>query len=122
MAGTTLRYQKFHAAIAGRDAEAVIPVRRNGRPWQEGGPGVDARNETLHAIKGLGRTIWKKWSGHHRRSFVETKLHCFKLLGQRIASRTFDRRITELKVRATILNRFSQVETPKMPASHRNQR
>ncbi|SFG31478.1 hypothetical protein SAMN05518801_1161, partial [Novosphingobium sp. CF614] len=70
------------------------------------------RNETLRAIKRLGRTIWKKWSGYHRRSLVETKIHCFKLLGQRVMARTFDRQITELKVRAAILNRFSQIGTP----------
>lgn len=72
-----------HAAIAGRDAEPIIPVRRNGRPWTKDGPGVDARNETLHATKRLGRAIWKKWSGYHRRSLVETKMYCFKLLGSR---------------------------------------
>lgn len=42
-----------HAAIAKRDAEAVIPVRRNGRPWKEEGPGAAARNETLRTIKRL---------------------------------------------------------------------
>lgn len=52
-----------HAAIAERGADALIPVRRNGRPWTKDGPGVDARNETLRAIKRLGRTILKKWSG-----------------------------------------------------------
>lgn len=104
--------RKCHAAIAGRHAEAVIPVRRNGRPWKEDGPGAAARNETLRAIKRFGRTIWKKWSGYHRRSLVETKMHCFKLLGQRVMARTFDRQTTELKVRAAILNRFSQIGTP----------
>lgn len=104
--------KKCHAAIAGRDADPVIPVRRNGRPWTKDGPGVDARNETLRAIKRLGRAIWKKWSSYHRRSLVETKMHCFKLLGERVLSRTFDRQITELKVRAAILNRFSQIGTP----------
>lgn len=101
-----------HAAIAGRGAEPVIPVRRNGKAWTKDGPGVDARNETLRAMKQLGRAIWKKWSGYHRRSLVETKMHCFKLLGQRLAARTFDRQITELKVRTAILNRFSQIGTP----------
>ncbi len=104
--------KKCHAAIAERGAEAIIPVRRNGRPWQEDGPGTAARNETLRAIKRLGRTIWKKWSGYHCRSLVETKMHCFKLLGQRVMARTFDRQITELKIRAAILNRFSQIGTP----------
>ena len=101
-----------HAAIAGRGADAVIPVRRNGQPWAKGGLGVDARNEALRATKRLGRAIWKKWSGYHRRSLVETKMHCFKLLGQRVVARTFDRQITELKVRAAILNRFSEIGTP----------
>lgn len=104
--------RKCHTAIAARGAHAVIPVRRNGRPWKDDGPGAAARNETLRAIKRLGRTIWKKWSGYHRRSLVETKMHCFKLLGQRVMARTFDRQITELKVRAAILNRFSQIGTP----------
>ena len=39
------------------------------------------RNELLRTVKRLGRTIWKKWSGYHRRSLVETKMHCIKLLG-----------------------------------------
>lgn len=104
--------RKCHAAIAERGAAAVIPVRRGGQPWTKAGPGVDARNETLRATKRLGRTIWKKWSGYHQRSLVETKMHCFKLLGQRVAARTFDRQKTELKVRAAILNRFSQIGTP----------
>ena len=104
--------RKCYAAITEREAQAIIPVRRNGRPWKEDGPGAAARNETLRACLRLGRTIWKKWSGYHRRSLVETKMHCFKLLGQRVMARTFDRQITELKVRAAILNRFSQIGTP----------
>jgi len=39
-------------------------------------------------------------------------MHCFKLLSGRVAARTFDRQITELKVRAAILNRFSKIGTP----------
>ena len=35
--------KKCHAAIAARDAHAVIPVRRNARPWKEDGPGTAAR-------------------------------------------------------------------------------
>lgn len=101
-----------HAAIDARGADPVIPVRRNGKAWTEDGPGVEARKETLRAMKRLGRTIWKKWSGYHRRSLVETKMHCFELLGSRVAARTFDRQMAELKVRAAILNRFSQIGMP----------
>jgi len=63
-------------------------------------------------MKRLGRAIWKKWSGYHSRSLVETKMHCFKLLGQRLYARTFERQKAEFKVRAAILNRFSQIGTP----------
>ena len=80
-----------HAAIAARNAIAVIPTRRNGRPWKEDTPGADARNDILRATNRLGRMIWRRWSGYHRRSLVETKMHCFKLLGERVRSRDFDR-------------------------------
>ncbi|EIE52716.1 putative transposase, partial [Citreicella sp. 357] len=38
----------------------------------------------LRASKRLGRKIWRKWSGYHRRSRAETEMHCMKLLGQRL--------------------------------------
>jgi hypothetical protein len=60
----------------------------------------------------LGRTIWKKWSGYHRRSLVETKMGCFKRLGERVMARDFDRQVTELQVRASVLNRFTRLGTP----------
>ena len=63
-------------------------------------------------MKRISRTIWKKWSSYHRRSLVETKMHGFKLLGERVAARTFDRQITELKLGASVLNRFAQIGTP----------
>jgi hypothetical protein len=56
--------------------------------------------------------LWKKWSSYHRRSLAETKMHYFRLMGQRVVARTFDRQITELKACAEILNRFSKVGTP----------
>jgi hypothetical protein len=57
----------------------------------------------------LGRAIWKKWSGYHRRSLVEAKMRCLKLLGERIMSRDFDRQVAELQVRAALLNRSTQL-------------
>ena len=44
-----------HAAIAARHAEAIIPVRKNGRPWKEDGAGARARNEILRATRKTGR-------------------------------------------------------------------
>ncbi|CUH39894.1 Transposase DDE domain protein [Jannaschia seosinensis] len=71
-------------AIANRGADAVIPPRRNAKPWKKHSPGAAGRNEALRAIKRLGRTIWRRWSGYHRRSRAETKMNCMKLLGQKL--------------------------------------
>ncbi|MBL3554705.1 IS5/IS1182 family transposase, partial [Rhodovulum sulfidophilum] len=66
-----------------------------------------ARSEILRASKHLGRTPWRNRSGSHRRSRVETKMNCVKLLGQRLMSRDFDRQVAEVRIRVTVLNRFT---------------
>ena len=83
-----------HAAIAARGAAAVIPTRKNAQTWKGSSAGVEARNETLRSTRHLGRTIWKKWSGYHRRSLVETKMNCFKRLGERYLSEALQGRTT----------------------------
>ncbi|EHJ59849.1 ISSpo9, transposase [Novosphingobium pentaromativorans US6-1] len=102
-----------HNVIAARHACAVIPARRNARAWPESTPGVKARNETVRASRRLGQTIWKRWSGYHQPSRVETKMHCFKLLGERVMAREFDRQVAQLQIRAAILNRFIALGTPE---------
>jgi hypothetical protein len=102
-----------HAAIASRGATALIPVRKNAQAWKDSAAGARARNEILRTTQRLGRTIWKKWSGYHRRSLVETKMRCFKLLGERVMARDFDRQVAELQIRAALLNRFTQLGTPQ---------
>ena len=64
--------------IADRQAHAVIPPRKNVRPWKDKKLGSLERNELLKRIKHLGRMLWKKWTGYHRRSLVEIKMHCIK--------------------------------------------
>ncbi len=64
--------------IAERQAHAVIPLRKNAKFWKDTKISSLERNELLRTVKRLGRTLWKKWSGYHRRSFVETKMHCIK--------------------------------------------
>ena len=74
--------RKCHEAIAARDAHAVVPPRKNAKPWKPTSDGEIARNYTVNAQRYLGRTLWRRWSGYHRRSRVETKMHCMQLLGQ----------------------------------------
>lgn len=49
-----------HEAIAGRQAAAIIPTRRNAKPLTDARAGAQARNEILRTTRKLGRTIWKK--------------------------------------------------------------
>jgi hypothetical protein len=37
---------------------------------------------------------------------------CFKRLGERAMARDFDRQVTDLQVRASILHRFTSLGTP----------
>ncbi|WP_281985362.1 IS5 family transposase [Thalassorhabdomicrobium marinisediminis] len=104
--------RKCHDAIAGRGAHAVVPPRKNAKLWKPNTPGAVARNEALRASKYLGRAIWRQWSGYHRRSRVETKMHCVKLLGQRLMARDFDRQVAEIQVRIAILNGYTALGIP----------
>ena len=98
--------------IADRQGHAVIPPRKNEKPWKDTKSSSLERNELLRTIKGLGRTLWKKWSGYDRRSLVETKMHCIKLLGDKLSARSFDSQVNEIHARVAVLNRFTELGRP----------
>jgi transposase len=104
--------RRCHNAIADRGASAVIPPRKNAQPWKPTTAGAIARNDALRASKYLDRALWRNWSGYHRRSRVETKMHCVKLLGQRLMARDFDRQVAEVQVRVAILNGYTALGIP----------
>ena len=104
--------RKCHEAIAERGAAAIIPPRKNAKPWKPDTAGAVARNEALRVSRRLGRTIWRRWSGYHRRSRAETKMHCVKLLGQRLSARNFQRQVAEFQVRVAVLNAFTALGRP----------
>ena len=104
--------RKCHEAIATRGASAVIPPRKNAKPCKPTSAGAIARNEAVSAQQYLGRTLRQRWSGYHRRSRVETKMHCMKLLGQSLMARDFDRQVAEIHVRIAVLNRYTALGIP----------
>ena len=116
--------RKCHDAIADRGAHAFghslepvafvssLPPRKNAKPWKTITAGAKARNEALRTSKYLGRALWRRWNGYHCRSHVETKMHCVKLLGQRLMARDFDRQVAELHVRIAVLNGYTALGTP----------
>lgn len=81
-----------------------MPPRKNTNPWKPTSMGAIARNEAVHTSRYLGRTLWRRWSGYHRRSRVEAKMNCIKLLGQSLMARDFDRQVAELQARIAVLN------------------
>lgn len=98
-----------HEACHGRSAIPIpiIPPRKGARPrkWLA----FTHRNEAVKACKRVGRAIWKRYSGYHRYSLVPTKMNCFKRLGEKAMARTFERQVVELNIRASILNRLTEL-------------
>ena len=68
--------RRCHTAISERQGTAIIPIRRNDRPWKQDCPAVRARNETLRATRHHGRAFWKRWTGQHARSRIEAMMRC----------------------------------------------
>ena len=100
------------SAIASRQAVAVIPPRKNAQHWKENSVYAYERNMLLKTIAYTGRTIWKKWSGYHLRSLVETKMFCIKRLGEKLMAKDFNRQTNELLARISVLNKFTELGTP----------
>ena len=118
--------RRCHTAIIDRQATAIIPIRKNGRRWQEDcpaalgmvlGPVADhpsPRNETLRATRHYGRAFWKRWTGYHVRSRIEAKMRCLKAFGERIAARHPDSQTAEIQIRVALINRFNAIGTAEI--------
>ena len=128
-AGGACDTRKCHDAVADRGAHAVIPPRKNARPWKPSTAGAIARNEALRVSRYLSRAIWRPLSAASsgcacravdgadttaeaapRRD--ETKMHCVKLPGQSLMARDFDRQVAELQIRAAVLNGYTALVIP----------
>lgn len=106
--------QPVYKAVIQRGAVPIIPPRKNARIRK--GDAFAYRNAALVACRSLGRRIWKVWGGYHRLSLVETKMKCIKRLGEKVMSRPFERQVSELHIRAAILNRFTELSRPQTAA------
>lgn len=69
-------------AISKRGAKAVIPPRHGARIWQHGNSRQErlARDENLRRIRKVGMSKWKRESGYHWRSLVETAMFRLKTI------------------------------------------
>ena len=64
--------RRCYRAIHERGARAVILPRRGSTPWED--EYLRGRNQSLRGVRKWGVEVWKKKSGYHRRSLVETAM------------------------------------------------
>ena len=54
----------------------------------------------------------EKSSGYHRRSLVETKIDCLKLLGDKLSTRHFSSQVNEIHALIAVQNKFKELGRP----------
>jgi hypothetical protein len=93
-------------------AKPLIPIKKNVIYKQPSKPWLKFRDDQLDIIKGFGgdemaRSLWKKLTGYHRRSLVETAFSRWKrILGSSLRSRTIENQMFESKLKCKILNKM----------------
>lgn len=103
-------------AIAIAGGHAVIPPRSGTCiVKKDPSPGQEQRNRLIRERRAVGgKTAWKKSSGYHRRSLVET--HMFRLktiLGEDLHSINLPNQKTEAAIMASILNKMTALGMPQ---------
>lgn len=77
------------------------------------------RNAAIAVIEGLGgdeeaRALWKKLTGYHTRSLVETIMFRLKIIfGGNLQSRNWDNQQTEALLKCLILNKMTDLGCQK---------
>lgn len=92
--------------------EAVIPPRRDAaiRTAKRRYRHIEARNERVRQIHRKGQKRWKRESGYHRRSIVESTMSRYKrILGPQLLARSWSGQQTEARIGCAILNRMMQL-------------
>jgi hypothetical protein len=103
-------------AITKAGGHAVIPARTGTCIVRKNpSPGVEQRNRLVRERRAAGgKKAWRKSSGYHRRSLVET--HMFRLktiLGGKLHNRSFKNQKTEAALMAAILNKMTNLGMPQ---------
>ena len=105
-------------AIHDRCGKQVIPPDKNAKSQRGVSfPALEERDRVIRRIQELGdegRTQWKRESGYHRRSRVETLMHRYKMiLGDRLSSRKESSQATEVAIKLDVLNRMTELGMPE---------
>lgn len=107
---------KVYGGLAEAEIQPVIPPRQGASIRQHGNCAAPRlpRDEAVRGIRRHGRQGWKRASGYHRRSLVETSMSRLKqAFGPRLKNKAFENQQTEARLRCKLLNRFTQLGMPK---------
>jgi hypothetical protein len=104
--------RQCYKAIHKCGAQAIIPPRQGSTLWTD--EYLRDRNENLRGVRRHGVKGWKKKSGYHRRSLVETAMYRLKtLFADKLRSRRVERQATQVRIRCAALNRMTQLGMPE---------
>lgn len=107
--------RKAYDSLKARNIKPLIPPRPSARIKRkcQDTDSFYLRNETLRYIRKHGKRKWKRKSGYHQRSKVETTMFRYKItFGSRLQSREFNRQQVEAKICCKILNKMMDLGKP----------
>src|SRR5215207_1421647 len=109
--------EPVYRAIAARQSQTapsiVIPPRRSAILRAQADTAPSQRDSHIRFIQENGRSVWRKATGHGRRSLAETAIGRYKaLIGPRLRARGLVNQQGEVALRSEVLNRMIRVAKP----------
>jgi hypothetical protein len=107
--------RKAYNALTKRKIQPIIPPRPGARISRncEKEDAFYQRNDSIRSIRRHGKKRWKKATGYHQRSKVETTMFRYKTtFGDHLQSRDFERQQVETQIGCEILNKFTILGRP----------
>jgi hypothetical protein len=109
-------YETLAAATATEPIIVVPPKRTAAVVPRVTGP-LGQRNDAIERIAEVGRRQWRKESGAHQQARAENGMYRYKrLIGVGLRARTFDAQWREAMIGVNVLNRMTELGTPKSDA------
>jgi hypothetical protein len=106
---------KLYDGLAEAEIQPVIPPRKGASIRKHGncaGPRLP-RDEAIRGVRRLGRKGWKRASGYHRRSLIETAMSRIKrAFGPQLKNKADENQQTEARLRCKLLNHFTHLGMP----------
>jgi len=108
-----------YKTLTERGARIVVPPTRKARISKEKTSAAHARNETVEAVREVGRRQWRKEAGYHRQARVENTFFRYKqLIGGRLRSRNIAAQATEVGLPINVLNRMLEFGASRSEPIH----